>query len=76
MLKDMEPQFIFGNYEEIPKIDFIIRLSKQIGVLLIRRFPQNHLTTHLSGREMDAINYVNQALFDEVVQANKFTTIF
>ena len=66
-LYDIEPSFIFGNYEEIPKIEFILNISKQVGVLLIRRFPQNHLINDLSGADMDAINYANQSLLDEVV---------
>ena len=66
-LQDIEPSFTFGNYEEIPKIDFILKLAKQVGVLLIRRFPQNHMQNDLSGADMDAINYVNQQLLDEVV---------
>ena len=58
-LKDIEPSFIFGNYEEIPKVDFILKLSTGVGVLLIRRFPKYHLINDLSGAEIDAINYVN-----------------
>ena len=38
-LKDLEPSFIFGNYEEITKIDFVLKLARGVGVLLIRRFP-------------------------------------
>ena len=75
-LKDVEPSFIFGNYEEIPKIDFILKLTKGVGVLLLRRFPQNHVINDLSAQEIDAINYVNQSLLDEVVQGNKMTTFF
>ena len=75
-LKDIEPSFIFGNYEEIPKVDFILKLSKGVGVCLIRRFPQYHLNNDLSGADIDAINYVNQSLLDEVVQGNKMTTFF
>ena len=58
-LKDIEPSFVFGNYEEIPKIDFILKLSKGVGVFLIRRFPQNHIINDLSAADIDAINYVN-----------------
>ena len=72
----MDPCFTFGNYEEIPKIDFIIKLAKEIGVLLIRRFPQNHSNYDLSAADMDAIKYVNQSLLDEVVQGNRMTTFF
>jgi hypothetical protein len=67
---------MFGNYEELPKIDFIIKLSRGIGVFQIRRFPQNHVFNDLSGADIDAINYVNQSLLDEVVQGNKMTTFF
>ena len=58
-LKDLEPSFIFGNYEEIPKIDFVLKLTRGVGVLLIRRFPQYHIINDLSAQEIDAINYVN-----------------
>lgn len=75
-LQDLELPFTFGNYEEIPKIDFILKLTRQVGVLLIRRFPQNHLINDLSAADVDAINYVNQSLLDEVVQANRVTTFF
>ena len=80
-LSDLELGFTFGNHEDSPKIGFVDRLLKRIGTFLMRRFPSNHAVAEkgegkLHAGDIDAINYVNQSLLDEVVQSNVITTLF
>ena len=76
--QNMELGFTFGNYEDSPKIGFVDRLLKRIGTILIRRNPRNSLSNvkHDSLIDQDIVNYVNQSLFQEVLQNNVCTTLF
>ena len=74
---DIELGFTFGNYEDSPKIGFVDRLLKRIGTILIRRDPQTSLSRTTSDKiDPNIMNYVNQALFQEVLQHNVITTLF
>jgi len=74
---DLELGFTFGNFEDSPKIGFVDRLLKRIGTLLIRRDPRNSLSAMTSKRiDSDVMNYVNQSLFQEVLEHNVITTLF
>jgi len=57
----MELGFTFGNYEDSPKVTFVTRLLKRIGVILIRRNPKNSLSNvnHEPEIDQDIVNYVN-----------------
>lgn len=74
---DLELGFTFGNYEDSPKIGFVDRLLKRIGTILIRRDPQTSLSRFTSNPiDSNVLNYVNHALFQEVIEANPITTLF
>jgi glycerol-3-phosphate O-acyltransferase len=63
---NMELGFSFGNYEDSPKIHFVEALFRRIGHFLIKRREYSNLS----------VNYVNQALIQEVVESNLVTTIY
>lgn len=63
---NMELGFSFGNYEDSPKIHFVEALFKRIGHFLIKRREFSNLS----------VNYVNQALMQEVIESNLVTTIY
>lgn len=74
---DLELGFTFGNYEDSPKIGFVDRLLKRIGTILIRRDPQTSLSSATTNRlDSNVMNYVNQTLFNEVLEHNSITTLF
>lgn len=75
---DLELGFTFGNYEDSPKIGFVERLLKRIGAILIRRDPMNSVSNvqSYSQQDADVMNYVNQSLFQEVLEHNVITTLF
>jgi len=77
---DCDIGFTFAFYEDIPKISFVLRLLKRIGALLIRRFPENLRQQEglgtLQTDEINVINYVNQSLFEEIVENNPTTVLF
>ena len=76
-IADIELGFTFGNYEDSPKIGFVNRLLKRIGNIIIRRDPQTSLSSATSKKiDPNLTNYVNQALFQEVLQHNVITTLF
>lgn len=73
----IELGFTFGHYEDQPQIGFVENLLKKIGIFLIRREPRNFLNTRTGHKlSSETANYVNQALFQEVLEANHFTTLF
>ena len=75
---DQELGFTFGHYEDSPKIKFVDNFLKRIGTFLIRRSPKNSLSnsTIRSMLDQDVTNYINQALFQEVLENNTITTIY
>lgn len=75
---DFEQGFIFGNYEDSPKLSFIDRFLKGNGHFLIKRDPRNSLSNKrsYSNRDLDIMNYVNHTLFQEVLENNVVTTLF
>ena len=64
---NIEMGFTFGNYEDTPKIQFVEALMRRIGVFLINRkeFSKNM-----------CVNYINQALLEDVIENNLVTTIY
>jgi len=64
---NIEMRFTFGNYEDTPKIQFVEALMRRIGVFLINRkeFSKNM-----------CVNYINQALLEDVIENNLVTTIY
>lgn len=76
--QDLELGFTFGNYEDSPKIGFVDKLLKRIGTILIKRYPKNSLSNVNTSTQMDrdSSGYVNQALFQEVLEHNVNTTLF
>lgn len=75
---DQELGFTFGHYEDSPKMGIVDKVLKQIGTLLIRRNPKNSLSNQSiqSTLDQDVTDYVNQALFQEVLENNVITTIY
>ena len=63
---NMELGFSFGNYEDSPKIHFVEQLMRRIGHFLIKRRELSNMN----------VNYVNQALMQEVIAKNIVTTIY
>lgn len=63
---NIEFGFTFGNYEDTPKIHFVEALLSRTGHFLTKRkdFSKNL-----------CINYVNQALMEDVIESNLVTTI-
>lgn len=62
---DFEPGFVFGCFEDSPKLPFIDRFLKGNGHFLIKRDPRNSLsnTRSYSSQDLDILNYVNNAMF-------------
>lgn len=58
--------FSFGNFEDTSSNKFVQALSRRIGHLLINRQNQSNIV----------MNYLNQALIEDVIENNKLTTIF
>ena len=76
-LANLEQGFTFGNYEDSPKMSSIDYFVKRLGGILLRRDPQNSLSSFKSDKADPKITeYVNQSLFEEVLAHNKVTTIF
>jgi glycerol-3-phosphate O-acyltransferase len=74
---DIELGFTFGNFEDSPKVGFVDRLLKRIGTILIRRNPKNSLSNVTRrGIDPETMNYINQSLFQEVLEHNVVTTLF
>ena len=63
---NLELGFTFGNYEDTPKIHFVDAMIRRLGYFLIKRkdFSKNMF-----------INYINQALLEDVIENNLVTTI-
>lgn len=77
-LSNIDMGFTFGAYEDHPKIGFVDRLFQRIGLFLIRREPRNSLYSRDPGDKVDSeiTNYINQALFQDVLENNQITTLF
>ena len=75
---DQELGFTFGHYEDSPKMGPVDTFLKRIGTLLIRRSPKNSLSNETIGSKLDqdVTDYVNQTLFEEVLENNPITTIY
>ncbi len=76
---DQELGFTFGHYEDSHKIKFIDAYLKTNGNLPMRRDPLNSLNVKkIKGGFMnkEVINYVNQSLFQEILENNPITTMF
>jgi len=76
---DQELGFTFGHYEDSHQIKFIDAFLKRIGCLPMRRNPLNSLNVkRIKGGLMnkDVCNYVNQSLFQEILENNPITTFF
>ena len=77
--QNLELGFTFGNYEDTPQWDYINRFIKRLGLIQIKRDPRNSVSSNnnqYTPQEQDVIDYVNQSLFQEVLQNNQSLTIF
>lgn len=66
ILKGIDFGFTFASNEDTPNITFLLEYMKFAGVILAQR---TNSWDH-------PINYINQTLFEDVVEANKVTTIY
>ena len=58
-LKDLETGFVFGNYEDSPKIGFVDRVMKRVGTILMRRDPWDVSTLTRARIQPEVMEYVN-----------------
>ena len=63
---DMPFGYTFGNQEDSPKIAVVDKIMRKIGLCQLNRHDKKDLF----------INYINQALIQDVIENNNITTIF